>query len=419
MKKTYVKLLAATALATVVAAGQVAQADVKSNVDLAKSVPVTNSVAEKLNAKFVDAQKALQLATDGGTNAKRVAVKGLNPAKEDLKTAQRDLETAQKAEARENKATDDAAALAIEGAQAPVDATKQTVTDTEKLIAAEQDKIKAAEDKLKNLNLVTGVSEEAKTRDIAAQNQIIENAKTQIETLNETLATNKQNLEDAEEAFARFKADKAKEVARVKAGRAEGVAKKQEKVTEAQTAVDEWTEAVKVLTAEVEAIKLELIKNGLTDAQLQALVAQAQTEIKDNLNVNQASKSVYRLYNSGLKVHLYTTDANEYEVLAERGWSQEGVAFKSAKEGTPVYRLYNAGLKVHLYTTDANEYAVLAGRGWSQEGVAFNSVKDGVPVYRLYNAGLKKHLYTTDANEYKVLATRGWTQEGVAFYSAK
>ena len=72
-----------------------------------------------------------------------------------------------------------------------------------------------------------------------------------------------------------------------------------------------------------------------------------------------------------------------------------------------------------MYTTDANEYAVLATRGWRQEGVAFNSVKDGVPVYRLYNSGLKKHLYTTDSNEYKVLATRGWKQEGVAFYSAK
>lgn len=31
-------------------------------------------------------------------------------------------------------------------------------------------------------------------------------------------------------------------------------------------------------------------------------------------------QSLYRLYNSTLKVHLYTKDTNEYQVLATRGW---------------------------------------------------------------------------------------------------
>ncbi|MBY5034207.1 hypothetical protein K6V78_03835 [Streptococcus gallolyticus] len=129
----------------------------------------------------------------------------------------------------------------------------------------------------------------------------------------------------------------------------------------------------------------------------------------------QADTPLYRLYNKGLKVHLYTKDTNEYAVLATRGWSQEGVAWNTEdQQGEPVYRLYNRGLKVHLYTKDANEYAVLATRGWAQEGVAFRSFGE-TPVYRLYNRGLKKHLYTKDANEYAVLATRGWAQEGVAF----
>ena len=419
MKKTYVKLAAAAALAAIVATGQVAQADVQTNVDLAKSVPptVVKNPAEVLNAKFVNAQKALSLATNGGINGESAPVQGLKPAQTALKNAQTALETAVKAETAANKATDEASAASIKVEQAKVDAAKQAVTDTEKAIVAEQDKIVAAEARLKELNLVTGLTEAAKSAEIATQTGISADANAQITALNTTLTTQKAAVVDAEAALAQFKADEATAVAKAKAVEAKKVATAKEAVTKAQAAVADWTEAVKVLTAEVEAIKLELIKNGLTDAQLQALVAQAQAEIKDI--VNQASTSVYRLYNSGLKVHLYTTDANEYAVLAERGWSQEGVAFKSAKEGTPVYRLYNEGLKVHLYTTDANEYAVLAGRGWSQEGVAFNSVKEGTPVYRLYNAGLKKHLYTTDANEYKVLATRGWTQEGVAFYSAK
>ena len=408
MKKTYVKLAAAAALAAIVATGQVAQADVQTNVDLAKSVPptVVKNPAEVLNAKFVDATKALNLATKGGTNDVHKAVKGLEPAKADLVAAQNALQTAVNAEKKANQQTDDDSKARINAETVKVTDAKAAVKTTEQAIATEQAKITAAEAKLKELNLVTGITEDEKTSQINDQVAIINDAKAQIATLQTTLADQKQAVVDKEAALAKFKAEEAAKVAAA-----------QEKVTKAQTAVAEWTEAVKVLTAEVEAIKLELIKNGLTDAQLQALVAQAQAEVKNI--VNQASTNVYRLYNSGLKVHLYTTDSNEYAVLGERGWSQEGIAFKSAKEGTPVYRLYNEGLKVHLYTTDANEYAVLATRGWRQEGVAFNSVKDGVPVYRLYNAGLKKHLYTTDSNEYKVLATRGWKQEGVAFYSAK
>lgn len=419
MKKTYVKLAAAAALAAIVATGQVAQADVQTNVDLAKSVPptVVKNPAEVLNAKFVDATKALNLATKGGTNDGKQAVKGLEPAKADLVAAQNALQTAVNAEKKANQQTDDDSKARINAETVKVTDAKAAVKTTEQAIATKQAKITAAEAKLKELNLVTGITEDGKTSQINDQVAIIDDAKAQIATLQTTLADQKQAVVDKEAALAKFKAEEAEKVAKAKAEEAAKVAAAQEKVTKAQTAVAEWTEAVKVLTAEVEAIKLELIKNGLTDAQLQALVAQAQAEVKNI--VNQASTNVYRLYNSGLKVHLYTTDSNEYAVLGERGWSQEGIAFKSAKEGTPVYRLYNEGLKVHLYTTDANEYAVLATRGWRQEGVAFNSVKDGVPVYRLYNAGLKKHLYTTDSNEYKELATRGWKQEGVAFYSAK
>ncbi|MFI3127310.1 autolysin AtlA [Streptococcus suis] len=127
-------------------------------------------------------------------------------------------------------------------------------------------------------------------------------------------------------------------------------------------------------------------------------------------------QALYRLYQPDLRVHLYTKDANEYVVLAGRGWRQEGEAWRFvSNQGEPVYRLYQPDLRVHLYTKDANEYAVLAGRGWRQEGEAFRS-HGNIPVYRLYHPGLRVHLYTKDANEYTVLAGRGWRQEGIAFY---
>ncbi|HFI0255866.1 TPA: GBS Bsp-like repeat-containing protein [Streptococcus suis] len=125
---------------------------------------------------------------------------------------------------------------------------------------------------------------------------------------------------------------------------------------------------------------------------------------------------LYRLYHSGLKVHLYTKDANEYGKLGSVGWKQEGVAWNVAtNQGDKVYRLYHPGLKVHLYTKDPNEYKVLGSRGWNQEGEAFRSFGD-LPIYRLYHPELKRHLYTRDGNEYTVLGTRGWRQEGIAFY---
>lgn len=33
------------------------------------------------------------------------------------------------------------------------------------------------------------------------------------------------------------------------------------------------------------------------------------------------------MYHSGLKVHLYTTDENEKNVLSTRGWRYEGIAW--------------------------------------------------------------------------------------------
>ncbi|MBF0777863.1 SEC10/PgrA surface exclusion domain-containing protein [Streptococcus cuniculi] len=138
---------------------------------------------------------------------------------------------------------------------------------------------------------------------------------------------------------------------------------------------------------------------------------------KKNTQQTTSLQSVFRMYNPGLKVHLYTTDTNEYKVLSTRGWRQEGTAWKTeTSKGQSVYRMYNPGLKVHLYTKDANEYKVLSTRGWRQEGVAYRS-SGTVKIYRMYHPGIKKHLYTKDANEYKVLAKRGWRQEGVAWYS--
>ncbi|MBM7636803.1 hypothetical protein [Streptococcus saliviloxodontae] len=133
-------------------------------------------------------------------------------------------------------------------------------------------------------------------------------------------------------------------------------------------------------------------------------------------NSVKADSSIYRLYNPTLQEHLFTADANEYNVLASRGWRQEGTAWYAPDGGSPVTRLYSKITHKHLYTTDSNEVAVLTGTGaWTQDAMSFYS-GGTVPVYRLYHAGIKTHLLTTDANEYQVLAG-AWNAEGIKLYA--
>ncbi len=134
----------------------------------------------------------------------------------------------------------------------------------------------------------------------------------------------------------------------------------------------------------------------------------------------------YRLFSDITKEHHYTTDLNEYTVLGTWGWVQEGIAHRVYTSPAPVdgvtpvplYRLYHEGIRQHLWTSDRNEYDVLATWGWTQEGIdgyILPAEVPGVtkPLYRLAYAYLPLHLWTTDLNEYTVLPSWGWIQEGV------
>lgn len=135
-----------------------------------------------------------------------------------------------------------------------------------------------------------------------------------------------------------------------------------------------------------------------------------------------ATTPIYRLYNRQNGEHLYTTDANEKEILyKQHGWGYEGIGWNAPDAGTPVYRLYNAGLQNHLYTSDVNEVRVLTSKhGWTSDNNGRPVFYSGgsVPIYRVYNFNLRGlHHWTTDVNEYNVLPNYGWSQEGVKFYA--
>jgi len=102
-----------------------------------------------------------------------------------------------------------------------------------------------------------------------------------------------------------------------------------------------------------------------------------------------AGTAVYRLNNPKLKNHLYTTDKNEVKVLTSKyGWKKDNngqpVFYSGGNVG--IYRVYNAKLSgLHHLTTDSNEYKVLPQYGWSQEGVKLKAIALGKQVKTQYS----------------------------------
>ena len=138
--------------------------------------------------------------------------------------------------------------------------------------------------------------------------------------------------------------------------------------------------------------------------------------------------SRFRLYNPNAFNHFYTTDVNEYGVLGDSGWTQEGVSSRvydgvatiESVDAVPYLRFYNPNTGVHFWTKDVNEGDALGARGWTQEGedgFVFTSQVSGTePLYRLYNPNNGLHFWTMDANERAVLIDSGFNNEGIACF---
>lgn len=101
-----------------------------------------------------------------------------------------------------------------------------------------------------------------------------------------------------------------------------------------------------------------------------------------------SGNAVYRLYNHGLQNHLYTMDLNEVRVLTTyHGWQLDNAGNPVFYSGgsTPIYRVYNPALRgLHHWTTDFNEYSILPNHGWKQEGEAFFAESLGNPMQTQY-----------------------------------
>lgn len=129
---------------------------------------------------------------------------------------------------------------------------------------------------------------------------------------------------------------------------------------------------------------------------------------------------VYRFGGMPGNTHFWTKDIVERDRMIGEGYSYEGVSMRvsQSQSTVPVYRLYSPVIRQHLYTKDAHEADVLASSGnWQNEGLAWYSSASGTPVFRLYSPSTYEHLYTADSNEKNFWVSRGLMKdEGTGWY---
>ena len=136
--------------------------------------------------------------------------------------------------------------------------------------------------------------------------------------------------------------------------------------------------------------------------------------------VIETKMNMFRLYNPYTLEHLLTSDPAERDMLLNAGWTLDGVAFVSPKEGQPVYRLYNPYDDWHTYTMSQDEIDTLLPLGWKIDGIVCCSAtsENGKIIYRLFNPYELKnyHLLTSSEEERALLEAAGWKLDGGAWY---
>ncbi|HJA28021.1 MAG TPA: N-acetylmuramoyl-L-alanine amidase [Candidatus Olsenella pullicola] len=133
--------------------------------------------------------------------------------------------------------------------------------------------------------------------------------------------------------------------------------------------------------------------------------------------------TLWRLYNPYTGQHLYTADDAERNLLVYQGWTSEGVAWETPREGSEderVFRLYNQWSGDHHYTMGSGERSQMIESGWTDEGVAWYSEgSSGAPLYRLFNPyeTVGTHHYTLSGKERSQMIENGWVDESIAWYA--
>ena len=133
----------------------------------------------------------------------------------------------------------------------------------------------------------------------------------------------------------------------------------------------------------------------------------------------------YRLYNSSIKDHFYTTSSTERDDIANKGFLYErieGFVSSTSFTGTvPLYRYYNSAKDVHYYSTNASDSTISSG-GYAFENAYYiypTQQEWTSPLYYASHATNTDNFYTTSWYEYQN-AIKSWkfTGNGIIGYVA-
>jgi len=142
-------------------------------------------------------------------------------------------------------------------------------------------------------------------------------------------------------------------------------------------------------------------------------------------------KPVYRFYNPGSGVHLYTADESEKNYIRtslSAVYAYDGVGYSidtsRAVNSKPLHRFYNFRKGVHFYTAneaEKNNVETNLSATYRYEGVAYyiSPTPTSMPIYRFYNVKTGAHFYTATAGERDYVIKHSgytWRYEGVGFY---
>ena len=149
----------------------------------------------------------------------------------------------------------------------------------------------------------------------------------------------------------------------------------------------------------------------------------------DNLTANDVDKIplvqintsvspvVYRLYNSNLQQHTFTSSRNIRDQLIAGGWKNESSTMRYCTAGEQTISRLKLGNETRLVIEGSDqEYQALAG-GFKRDRVDFSASRYGdTPVYWLYNQSTQRSLYTSSQTEINQIAVSGgFENKGIAF----
>ena len=151
-------------------------------------------------------------------------------------------------------------------------------------------------------------------------------------------------------------------------------------------------------------------------------------------------QEIYRLYNSRLDTHLFTSNLQEIDILtgtssfvesASPQFINEGIAYVVGPDpDQDLYRFYDTKTSRHFYSANIDERNLLMSSeqyaSFIYEGVAFKVFSANqefieaskTPVFRFYNPALNTHLYTANDEERGIwIHSTDFINEGIAWYA--